>query len=198
MYPLLLGRSRDRSRAHCHDAPEPRSGIAMFRTARGRGGHGGMRGGGACVSAVVLQFYMSFVFLQGAAEQKAAEATRPAGGVLLDFGASAGIRGDSLLRRSPSVPVTPYTAATICRYFRAGGIARITPRSSTPTGILPAYCCRSRELLEYVYFTSEDLSRETGDEDRRQIQRIVRDNPELTPIFQAGIGTIYKVLPPRP
>jgi hypothetical protein len=58
---------------------------------------------------------------------------------------------------------------------------------------LPAYC-RSRGL-EYVYFTSEDLEREVGDDDKLAIQRVVRENPELTPVFQAGIGTLYKVSP---
>ncbi len=52
--------------------------------------------------------------------------------------------------------------------------------------------------LEYIYFTSEDLSRETGDEDRTAVQRLVRENRELTPVFQAGIGTIYRVGPARP
>ncbi len=56
---------------------------------------------------------------------------------------------------------------------------------------LPAYC-RSRGL-QYVYFTTEDLSRETSDQDRMEVQKVVRQNPELTAIFEAGIGTVYKV-----
>ncbi len=56
---------------------------------------------------------------------------------------------------------------------------------------LAAYCA-SRGLT-YVYFTSEDLSRETGDEDRLAVQRIIRTDPALVPIFSAGIGTVYRV-----
>jgi len=56
---------------------------------------------------------------------------------------------------------------------------------------LVAYC--KSHGLEYVYFTSEDLSRETGDEDRTAVQALVRANHELTQVFQAGIGTIYRV-----
>ena len=60
---------------------------------------------------------------------------------------------------------------------------------------LAAYC-RSRGL-QYVYFTSDDLGRETGGDDQREAQRLIRTNPELTPVFSAGIGTIYKVELPR-
>jgi hypothetical protein len=53
--------------------------------------------------------------------------------------------------------------------------------------------CKSRNL-GYVYFTTEDLLRETGEEDRKAIERLFRTNPALTPIYTAGIGTVYRVL----
>ena len=52
--------------------------------------------------------------------------------------------------------------------------------------------CRARGL-QYVYFTSEDLDREVGPEDREQIARSIKENTELTPVFHSGIGTVYKV-----
>ncbi len=57
--------------------------------------------------------------------------------------------------------------------------------------------CREHGL-SYFYFTSHDLEREVGDEDQQTIQRAVAANPELERVFQAGIGTVYRVLPARP
>ena len=54
---------------------------------------------------------------------------------------------------------------------------------------LPAYC-RSRGL-DYLYFTTEDLSRETGDQDRKEIE-VVRQNPELTAIFKPESGRFIR------
>jgi hypothetical protein len=144
--------------------------------------------------ALALQFYMSFVFLHESGEQKSAKlrdlrsayawisANLPASAAILSY-------DDPLLylytsHRGNYLPLLP-------RWWYAENHAAILDAYRD----LPAYC-RSRGL-DYVYFTTEDLSRETGDEDRQAVQRIVRDNPELTPIFQAGIGTVYKVLPPR-
>jgi hypothetical protein len=52
--------------------------------------------------------------------------------------------------------------------------------------------CRTRNL-SYFYFTTEDLSRETGDEDRQKIEALVRGNSSLTPVYQSGIGTLFRV-----
>jgi hypothetical protein len=57
--------------------------------------------------------------------------------------------------------------------------------------------CRKRGL-SYVYFTTEDLSRETGEEDQKAVAKLVRGNPSLVPVFQAGIGSVYRVLPRDP
>lgn len=58
---------------------------------------------------------------------------------------------------------------------------------------LPDYC-RSRGL-EYIYFTNDDLGRETGSDDQEEVQFMIKNNPELTPVFTAGIGTVYKIEP---
>jgi hypothetical protein len=47
--------------------------------------------------------------------------------------------------------------------------------------------------LGYFYFTTRDLEREVGEDDREAVERAVRANQALTPIFQYGIGTVYKV-----
>jgi hypothetical protein len=54
--------------------------------------------------------------------------------------------------------------------------------------------CRRRGL-SYFYFTSEDLSRETGEEDRKAVAKAVAENPALEPVFTAGIGTVYRIRP---
>jgi hypothetical protein len=54
-----------------------------------------------------------------------------------------------------------------------------------------AYC--SERHLQYFYFTTQDLQREVGEDERAAIERAVRANQALTPIFQSGIGTVYKV-----
>jgi len=54
--------------------------------------------------------------------------------------------------------------------------------------------CKSRNL-KYVYFTTQDMSRETGEEDRLAIEKLVRTNTALTPVYMAGIGTVYQVSP---
>jgi hypothetical protein len=55
--------------------------------------------------------------------------------------------------------------------------------------------CKSRGLA-YVYFTTEDMSRETGEEDRKAIEQQVRSSAALTPVYSAGIGTVYRVHSP--
>jgi len=52
--------------------------------------------------------------------------------------------------------------------------------------------CKSRGL-GYVYFTTEDMSRETGEDDRKAIEQLVRSSAALTPLHTVGIGTVYQV-----
>ncbi len=56
---------------------------------------------------------------------------------------------------------------------------------------LGAYC-KSRGL-GYVYFTTEDMLRETDEDDRKAIEQLVRSSAALTPLYSAGIGTLYRV-----
>ena len=52
--------------------------------------------------------------------------------------------------------------------------------------------CRERGL-QYLLFTSQDLSREVGEEDRQAIEKSVRENPGLHEVFRGGIAALYKV-----
>jgi hypothetical protein len=143
-------------------------------------------------AALALELYVSFAFLQQSADQKRAKladlrsaytwisANVPASAAVLSY-------DDPLLylyggHRGNYMPLPS-------RWWYAEDHANIVNAYRN----LPAYC-RSRGL-QYVYFTSEDLEREVGDEDRQAIQRVVRDNRELTPVFHAGIGTVYKLSP---
>jgi hypothetical protein len=45
----------------------------------------------------------------------------------------------------------------------------------------------------YIYSTSDDLSRWTGDEDIAQVEQAMRGNRALRPVFSSGGGTIYRI-----
>src|SRR5579864_5640866 len=144
------------------------------------------------IGALALQGYMSFVYLKASADQQRAgladrraayqwmSANLPASAAVLSY-------DDSLLylysgHRGNYKPLMP-------RWWYAEDHASMVNAYRN----LAAYCA-SRGLT-YVYFTSEDLSRETGDEDRLAVERIIRADPALVPIFTAGIGTVYRVRP---
>lgn len=144
------------------------------------------------IGALALQGYMSFVYLKASADQQRAgladrraayqwmAANLPASAAVLSY-------DDSLLylysgHRGNYKPLMP-------RWWYAEDHASMVNAYRN----LAAYCA-SRGLT-YVYFTSEDLSRETGDEDRLAVERIIRADPALVPIFSAGIGTVYRVRP---
>jgi hypothetical protein len=144
------------------------------------------------IGALALQGYMSFVYLKQSADQQRAKladrrsayqwmsANLPASAAVLSY-------DDSLLylysgHRGNYKPLMP-------RWWYAEDHASMVNAYRN----LAAYCA-SRGLT-YVYFTSEDLSRETGDEDRLAVERIIRTDPALVPIFSAGIGTLYRVRP---
>jgi hypothetical protein len=152
-------------------------------------------GFGAVVAAVLLgalalQGYMSFFYLKQSADQQRARlvdrraayqwmsANLPASAAVLSY-------DDSLLylysgHRGNYRPLMP-------RWWYAEDHASMVNAYRN----LAAYCA-SRGLT-YVYFTSEDLSRETGEEDRLAVQGVIRTDPALVPIFSAGIGTVYRV-----
>jgi hypothetical protein len=143
---------------------------------------------------LILQGYVTFVFLHRSAELKAAK--------LRDLRAAYTWISDNL---PPSATVLSYDDALLYLYTgRRGNYLPLFPllwysqdHAATVGAYreLPAYC-RGRGL-EYVYFTTEDGGREVGDEDQREIVRVVRENPELEPIFTAGIGTVYRVASPK-
>jgi len=83
---------------------------------------------------------------------------------------------------------------------RRGNYLPLLPRwwyAEDHTSMVAAYSrvaeyCQDRGL-QYFYFTTQDLGREVGEDDRAAIERVVRENPALTPIYQYGIGTVYRV-----
>jgi hypothetical protein len=58
-----------------------------------------------------------------------------------------------------------------------------------------AQYCR-RVGAEYIYSTSDDLARWTGDEDIVKVEQAMRENRGLIPVFSSGAGTVYRVAGP--
>jgi hypothetical protein len=153
-------------------------------------------GGGVAVLLVgmlTLQCFVTFSFLDESAEQKRAKlkdlkqaytwiaANLPSDARILSY-------DDPLMflytgRRGNYLPLLP-------RLWYADNHDKMIQAYRD----LPAYC-RTRGL-EYVYFTSDDPDREVGDEDKQKIATAVKTNPELVPLFHAGIGTVYRVASP--
>jgi hypothetical protein len=142
------------------------------------------------VGALAMQFFMTFVFLQASLDEKLAK-----------------LRDQKLAytwiaaNLPDSAKIFSYDDPLLYLYTGRQGIHRpLDPMwwyredhaSIQETYRNLALFCRSRGL-EYVYFTTGDLARETGPDDQREVQRLMRTNPELTPVFTAGIGTVYKV-----
>ena len=142
------------------------------------------------IGALALQCYMSFVYLRASADQQRAK--------LADRRAAYQWMSANL---PASAAVLSYDDSLLYLYSgHRGNYKPLMPRwwyAEDHTSMVNAYrnlaaYCASRGLT-YVYFTSEDLSRETGDEDRQAVGRIIRSDPALVPIFSAGIGTVYRV-----
>jgi len=141
-------------------------------------------------TALALQFYMSFAALGDLAAEKRVK--------LADRRAAYSWIAANL---PPGAKVLSYDDPLLYLYTgHAGNYLPLLPRwwySQDHASIVNAYrniaaYCRSRGL-DYVYFTSDDLSRETGDDDRQAVERVVAGNPELMPFFHFGIGTLYRV-----
>jgi hypothetical protein len=143
-------------------------------------------------AALGTEGYMTFVTLDESAEQKVAKladqrvaytwmaANLPPGATVLSY-------DDPLLylyahRRGNYLPLLP-------RWWYGGDHASMVDAYKN----LESYC--KERGLQYFYFTTQDLDREVGEDDRQAIERVVRANTALTPIFQYGIGTVYKVRP---
>jgi hypothetical protein len=147
------------------------------------------------VGALGMQLFMSFVFLQDSLDDKLAKLRDQK----IAYTWIAGNLPDS-------AKIFSYDDPLLYLYTGRQGIhSSIDPMwwyRDDHSAVLNAYrdlatFCRARGL-DYVYFTTSDLGRETGPEDQRQVQSIMQTNPELTPLFTAGIGTVYKVRPSSP
>jgi hypothetical protein len=142
------------------------------------------------VAALAVQFFMTFVFLQSSVDEKLAK--------LRDQKAAYSWISANL---PPSATIFSYDDPLLYLYTGRRGIHQpLDPLwwyredhasiQNTYRGL--ATFCRAHGL-DYIYFTTSDLGRETGPDDQRQVQRLMQTNPELTPVFTAGIGTVYKV-----
>ena len=56
---------------------------------------------------------------------------------------------------------------------------------------LPAY--GRAHGYQYLYYTTDDPSREVGDETRESIAAAIRTSPGLAKVFSSGIGTVYRI-----
>ncbi|HML16149.1 MAG TPA: hypothetical protein VK419_03950 [Bryobacteraceae bacterium] len=140
--------------------------------------------------ALVLQFYTTFSYLKESSDQKTSK--------LRDLETAYSWIAANL---PSSATVFSYDDPLLYLYTgRRGNYLPLLPRwwyAEDHQSIINAYrnvvpYCRSRGL-QYLYFTSEDLEREAGPDDREAIGRSIEANPELTPVFRAGIGTLYRV-----
>jgi hypothetical protein len=142
-------------------------------------------------AALALQFYVTFVFLEESAVQKRAKLADLRTSytwITKNVPADAGILSydDPLMylftgRQGHYMPLQPrwwYTEDHQSNQAAYRDVAKY---------------CREHGLT-YLFFTTGDLEREVGDEDKLAIQQSVATNPELERVFQAGIGTVYRVL----
>jgi hypothetical protein len=153
-------------------------------------------GMGACVAcvvlgAVILQFIMAFSYLNNSAQQqraKLAEVRAAYTWIDQNVPDSAKIlsNDDPILylytgHRGNWVPMNP-------KAWYAEDHASVV---ATYRNI--ATYCRSRGF-EYFYSTTDDTIRWMDDpEQTRAVRRALHDNPELTPVFKYGFGTVYRV-----
>jgi hypothetical protein len=153
---------------------------------------GAMAAGVAIVlgGAVVTQGYVTFKYLHELAQQKAAK--------LADQKVAYQWMKENL---PPEANVLSYDDPLLYLYtgLRGNYLPLLTKwwYADDQTSPIEAYkdvaaYCVSRNL-QYFYFTTQDLDREVGEEGRARIEAAVRANQELMPIFQHGIGTVYKI-----
>ncbi len=147
--------------------------------------------------ALIVQGYVTFVFLHASAQSKIAK--------LRDLQAAYSWISENT---PPSSAILAYDDPLLYLYTgRRGNYLPLLPRwwyAEDHAAITGAYrdvvnYCRERGL-SYVLFTSEDLSRETGEDDRQAIENSLKTNPQLNALFRSGIVTVYRVnstLPPH-
>ena len=143
--------------------------------------------------ALVVQGYVTFAFLDASAREKESK--------LHDLRAAYTWIEANL---PPSANVLSYDDPLLYLYTgRLGNYLPLLPRwwyAEDHASIVSAYrniadYSRSRNL-SYVLFTTQDLSRETGEEDRQAIEKSLQENPRLKPVYRTGIATIYRVTAP--
>jgi hypothetical protein len=142
--------------------------------------------------AVIAQGYVTFVYLHQSAEQKAVK--------LADQRVAYKWMKENL---PPDANVVSYDdpllylysghrgnyLPLLTRWWYAGDHKSIVDAYKDLTG----YLLLRRSL--YFYFTTQDLDREVGEDDRAAIEQVIRANPDMTPIFHYGIGTVYRIPP---
>jgi hypothetical protein len=141
-------------------------------------------------AALITQFYVTFMFLRQSAGRDVAE--------LRDQRAAYAWISANL---PEDATVLSYDDPLLYLYTNRRGNYLTPPTrwwyADDDAALIGAYrnvaaYCRSRGL-QYVYFTTEDLKREAADDDRHTIAEGIRTNPQLTPLYTYGIGTVYKV-----
>jgi hypothetical protein len=153
----------------------------------------GFGGVTACVLLVSigLQCFLTFVFMQQSTGQKRARLSERRAAYSwmrthLPAGANVFSYDDPLLylysgHAGTSNPLLP-------RLWYAEDHAKIVDSYRN----FAAFC--QKHGLSYVYFTTEDASRETGEDDRKAIEALIRTDPGLSLVQTVGFGTIYKVV----
>jgi hypothetical protein len=147
------------------------------------------------LAVIATEGYVTFVFLHASAQEKAAK--------LYDLQAAYGWIETNL---PASANVLSYDDPLL--YLSTGHRGNYLPLmpkwwyAEDHASIVAAYrdvasYCRARGL-GYILFTSQDLSREVGDEDRAAIEQSLRTNPLLKPVYQSGIVTIFSLAPASP
>ena len=142
------------------------------------------------LGALGVQAYVGGVFLNESAQQQRARN--------VDFrGAYAWIRANL----PADAAVVAYNDPVLYLYTGRESISRPLPPSiwyaeDEAKAVelyreLPAYA--HDHGAAYVYHTTTDLSRDMRDSDVAPIEEAIRTNPDLTPIYERGIGTIYRV-----
>jgi len=147
---------------------------------------------GLLAAALVLQIYVAFWMLPLSAQETRAKRTETRTAYAwveghLPLSATVLSNDDPLLylytgHRGNAIPLMP-------RWWYADDHASIVDAYSN----VAQYC--RRRGLNYVYSTSEDLTRWAGNQDIEQVLRVLKKNPYLVPVFSGPSGTVYKVSP---
>jgi hypothetical protein len=147
------------------------------------------------LSAIALQVYVTFFFLEDTADAKRVQlADRRADYKWIEA------------NLPESANVLSYDDPLLYLYTgHHGNYLPMMPRwwyADDQQSIVNAYknletYARGRKL-SYVYFNEQDLSREAGEDERRSVQGILKANQALEAVHSSPAGIVYKVLPGVP